>query len=142
MRKKTGCERLLEVLSDGNPHSHHELYGLRLIVHSRIAELRKRGHTIHCWKAKLGRDFKGRDVWTYYYRLDTSLKAAGSAPTQRESVTPLPISASLAGSAALSEAVDQDVVSGAGRPRSSEPERASLDSQPALFDLQETPPWA
>lgn len=42
----THCERLLAVLSDGREHDHHELYGLGMIVHSRVADLRKRGHVI------------------------------------------------------------------------------------------------
>lgn len=46
----THCERVLELLSDGQPHSHHELYGLNVIAHSRIADLRKRGHVIEMWR--------------------------------------------------------------------------------------------
>jgi hypothetical protein len=45
----THCARVLELLSDGKPHSHHELYALNVIAHSRVAELRKRGHNIACW---------------------------------------------------------------------------------------------
>ena len=43
------CDRLLEALSDRRPHHHLELYGLRMIVHSRISDLRKRGHHIRSW---------------------------------------------------------------------------------------------
>lgn len=42
----THCERVLELLSDGREHSHHELYALNVVAHSRVAELRKRGHKI------------------------------------------------------------------------------------------------
>lgn len=47
----THNERVLDLLSDGEPHSHHELYDLRVIAHSRVAALRKQGHTIECWRA-------------------------------------------------------------------------------------------
>lgn len=60
----TGCERILALLSDGRQHSHHELYALNVIVHSRVAELRKRGHDIEC----------SRDGDIYSYRLLTSLE--------------------------------------------------------------------
>jgi hypothetical protein len=42
----THCERVLALLSDGQPHTHHELYALNVIAHSRVAELRKRGYEI------------------------------------------------------------------------------------------------
>lgn len=47
----THNQRVLDLLSDGEPHSHLELYDLRVIAHSRVAALRKRGHTIECWRA-------------------------------------------------------------------------------------------
>jgi hypothetical protein len=47
----THNEKVLALLSDGEPHSHHELYDLRVIAHSRVAALRAQGHTIECWKA-------------------------------------------------------------------------------------------
>jgi hypothetical protein len=46
----THSDRVLDLLADGEPHSHRELYGLYVIVHSRISDLRKRGHTIECWR--------------------------------------------------------------------------------------------
>lgn len=42
----THCERLLAALADGEWHTHHELYALRMIVHSRVADLRRQGHTV------------------------------------------------------------------------------------------------
>lgn len=51
MSKTTGNQRVLRLLSDGKHHSHHELYALRVIAHSRIADLRKRGHVITCERA-------------------------------------------------------------------------------------------
>lgn len=46
----THNERVLALLSDGEPHSHRELYGLYVIAHSRISDLRKRGHSISMWR--------------------------------------------------------------------------------------------
>ena len=46
----THNEKVLALLSDGEPHSHHEIYGLFVIGHSRIADLRKRGHVIESWR--------------------------------------------------------------------------------------------
>ena len=55
----THNEKVLALLSDGEPHTHHEIYGLFVIGHSRIADLRKRGHVIESW----------RDGDDYMYRL-------------------------------------------------------------------------
>ena len=55
----THNEKVLALLSDGEPHSHHEIYGLFVIGHSRIADLRKRGHVIESW----------RDGDDYFYKL-------------------------------------------------------------------------
>ena len=46
----THNERVLRLLSDGQPHSHRELYGLYVIAHSRVSDLRKRGHVIESWR--------------------------------------------------------------------------------------------
>ena len=46
----THCERVLALLADGQPHSHHEGYALNVILHSRVSELRKRGHRIDMWR--------------------------------------------------------------------------------------------
>jgi hypothetical protein len=46
----TQCQRILALLSDGRPHSHHELYALGCVAHSRVSELRKRGYRIDQWK--------------------------------------------------------------------------------------------
>jgi hypothetical protein len=42
----THCDRLLEALADGEWHDHLSLYRLGMIVHSRVSELRSRGHAI------------------------------------------------------------------------------------------------
>jgi hypothetical protein len=46
----THKQRVLELLRDGKAHTHHELYALNVIAHSRIADLRRDGHTIECWR--------------------------------------------------------------------------------------------
>jgi len=37
----THKQRVLDLLKDGRPHSHHELYGLGCVAHSRISDLRR-----------------------------------------------------------------------------------------------------
>ena len=46
----THCQRVLDVLADGKPHTTRDLYRKAgpMILHSRVAELRKRGHNIVC----------------------------------------------------------------------------------------------
>ena len=68
----THCDRVLALLSDGEPHDHHSLYALNVIAHSRISELRKRGHTIEMW----------REDDLYFYRLTSSARStqASSPP--------------------------------------------------------------
>lgn len=51
--------RVLQLLSDRRPHSHHELYALHVIAHSRVADLRAMGHDIEAW----------RDGEDYFYQL-------------------------------------------------------------------------
>lgn len=55
----THNEKVLQLLRDGKPHSHHELYALHVIAHSRVADLRKRGYVIEQW----------REGDNYFYRL-------------------------------------------------------------------------
>jgi hypothetical protein len=66
----THNERVLELLSDGKPHTHHEIYGLFVIGHSRIADLRKRGHVIESW----------RDGDDYMYQLCPETPDGGVSP--------------------------------------------------------------
>jgi len=64
----THNERVLRLLSDGRPHTHHELYDLHVVAHSRISDLRKRGHVIESW----------RDGDNYVYQLSpTQLSLTG-----------------------------------------------------------------
>lgn len=58
----TQQEVLLDALSDHRWHSSLELYGLRMVVHSRIDGLRKAGHTIETRRL-------GRGAENFYYRL-------------------------------------------------------------------------
>ena len=66
----THNERVLALLSDGEPHTHHELYGLHVVAHSRVSDLRKRGHQIEQW----------RDGDLYVYRLLDSAAEVLTSP--------------------------------------------------------------
>lgn len=68
----THNQRVLELLSDGEPHSHLELYDLRVIAHSRVAALRKQGHTIDCWRS---------DGLHWYHLADGGLSGAARVAT-------------------------------------------------------------
>lgn len=76
----TDCDRLLAVLQDGKLHSHSELYGLGMIVHSRVADLRARGHNIICRRERNWDQTKRRETVSYFYCLVGSLDAAGDLP--------------------------------------------------------------
>lgn len=43
-------ELVLDLLSDGKPHEHMELYGLGVMARSRVASLRRKGYDIPCVK--------------------------------------------------------------------------------------------
>lgn len=42
----THCDRVLDLLRDGREHSYREGYALGVMLHSRVSDLRKRGHRI------------------------------------------------------------------------------------------------
>jgi hypothetical protein len=65
----THCDQLLQVLSDGRPHDHRQLYALGMIVHSRISDLRRRGIPINHW----------RENGTSFYQLGSELTERGNA---------------------------------------------------------------
>lgn len=46
----THKQAVLRLLSDRKPHTHHELYQLGCVAHSRISDLRKDGHKIKQWR--------------------------------------------------------------------------------------------
>lgn len=66
-REGTHDHRVLTLLRDGKPHTHLEIYDLRVVCHSRIAGLRKKGFGIRAW----------RDGDLYMYQL--VLDGAGGA---------------------------------------------------------------
>ena len=76
----THNERVLGLLSDGEPHSHHEGYGLHVMLHSRVADLRKQGHDIACW----------REGDSYFYRLLRTAAGSGSSAAVRSGSEPSP----------------------------------------------------
>src|SRR6185312_5912881 len=45
----THKQRVLRLLSDNQPHSHLEGYRLGVMLHSRVADLRRDGYEIKCW---------------------------------------------------------------------------------------------
>ena len=65
----THAEKVLALLSDGQPHGHMEGYRLGVMLHSRVADLRKKGYQIDCW----------REGDEYLYQLRGSLEGADSA---------------------------------------------------------------
>lgn len=60
----THAEMILDLLRDGRWHTASELYALHVIAHSRIAELRRKGHVIE--HRQVGRGSAGHE-----YRLLT-----------------------------------------------------------------------
>ena len=59
IREGSDSHRLLVVLSDGMAHRGDGLYRLGMMVHSRVADLRRHGFGVDCW----------RDGDQYWYRL-------------------------------------------------------------------------
>jgi hypothetical protein len=97
----THCDQLLQVLSDGRPHDHRQLYALGMIVHSRVADLRDKGHTILCW----------REGDTSYYQLAGTGSEHGHGDEQNvscDAATPpkdgVPVPANIVGQLSLVEA--------------------------------------
>ncbi len=93
-KRVTHKQRLLNLLGDGQPHSHLECYGLHIIAHSRVADLRADGYDIAQW----------RENDLYWYRLNASpIRAGEAAPSllpddpDAASVTPQPGGDSLSG---------------------------------------------
>jgi len=67
----THKQRVLQLLSDNEPHSHLEGYQLGVMLHSRVADLRRDGYTIKCWA----------DGGLYLYQLFGSVRENGNATT-------------------------------------------------------------
>lgn len=68
----THSERVLRLLSDGQPHSYREGYRLGVMLHSRVSDLRKRGHNIRCW----------REDGSYWYQLLEHVRGEQEASPQ------------------------------------------------------------
>lgn len=68
-KESTGCSRILHILNDGEWHTAAELYrSTASVVHSRIADLRKRGYMIE------HRRTTGTDSTSHQYRLYTHVR--------------------------------------------------------------------
>lgn len=89
LTKGTDNHRLFMALRSGQPKSHHELYGLHMIVHSRASDLRlKHGCLIDTWR-------DGRTTW---YQLRATVQQpgevvaafGGAAPGDPPAVEPSP----------------------------------------------------
>lgn len=80
--RPTDADRLLAVLADGRPHNHLELYGLNMIVHSRVADLRKRGHDVRSWRENHP---NGRRYW---YQLVAGPLTAGGVTEAGSATSP------------------------------------------------------
>jgi hypothetical protein len=130
------------MLSDGKPHTHLELYALGTVAHSRVSDLRKKGHAIEQW----------RDGDLYLYRLLSPAPVSGDRPPSGigadeskasliEPSSPSPPKVMVAEDGSMSEVVarpghgaEPDVHRGSP----SEPEAVSL----TLFDQPHRPAWA
>lgn len=78
----TDCEFLLAVLQDGRPHTQAELLklslesrGCGLTIHSRVADLRKKGYDVRC--THVPGENRGR-AWAYTLREPAVPSPAGS----------------------------------------------------------------
>ena len=73
----THKQKVLELLRDGKPHTHMELYRLGCVAHSRVADLRRDGWRIACTKEMV----RGERVSVYRLQLDESAapRLAGSS---------------------------------------------------------------
>lgn len=137
------CDRILSVLADGRPKAIQEIHEVvgPCRLNSRIAELRSRGHEIVCWKAKLGRDFKGRDTWTYVYRLVLS-EGEPRGDVSDDRAPSAGLSAATSGTAVTVSSPSPS----AGRSDTEQPpvaaESALATKQLDLFDLRKEPAWA
>jgi hypothetical protein len=78
---ETHKERVLRLLSDGNRHSHLEGYALGIMLHSRVADLRRDGYTIICKR-------KG-DMYWYRMQLEADTATPERKPAEMHaSVSP------------------------------------------------------
>ncbi len=81
VRPDTHCGKVLAALADGAPHTTRQLYREcgPMILHSRIADLRKKGYRIHCEHI----DGKGTGAAAYRYTwLDAPAPSGGNGQAQ------------------------------------------------------------
>lgn len=104
----THAERVLNLLSDGEPHGHMEGYRLGVMLHSRVSDLRRQGYRIDCW----------REGDLYLYQLKEVPQAA--AGLMGDAAAPLPMgppeSESNAPPPGAAEAAPAAVTSSPGEP--------------------------
>jgi len=81
MKRPSQNERILELLGDGRWHSHHELYALHCIFHSRKSELAERGYEIEQRRITVN----GKPVWEY--RLIGEVEAGADLPGESSRVS-------------------------------------------------------
>lgn len=125
------ADRVLAILSDGEPHMHHEFYGW-CVLHSRVSDLRRRGHVIHAWRESHPNGTR------YWYRLLASPSAEaplteGEGRSSRRSSS---VSGSMldgqgfnpGGSPACHAGAHDDGTTGEGSAASIEPLQLSLGS--------------
>ena len=74
MKRPSQNDQILELLSGGKWVGHHRLYEIGCVAHSRIAELRSRGHEIEQRRVTVD----GRPVWEY--RLVAPLRDPSARP--------------------------------------------------------------
>lgn len=74
MTRITHEGKVLALLSDGKPHSHMEGYRLGVMLHSRVAGLRKKGYRIVCDKSN--REY-------VYTLISHPLEAPSGSPSSR-----------------------------------------------------------
>jgi hypothetical protein len=97
LARMTDKARLLELLSDGKPHSHKEAYRLGVMAHSRASDLRGDGYVINTW----------REGKLYWYQLVGAAPSAENAeggasgpPDAPEGLASLPLGQEGVGAAA------------------------------------------
>lgn len=118
----TGCERILQRLRQG-PATAAELYALGVMVHSRVADLRKRGHVIVCEHIAGKTGTAG-----FEYRLLSGRGAEGSDGPPAEQPVP-PVSragcSTLSGDISEKGALSRSVLSGNENMGSASPEQSA-----------------
>ena len=119
----THAEKVLALLRDGKPHSHMEGYRLGVMLHSRVADLRKKGHQIRCW----------RDGDQYLYQLHQNREMGAEPNGQPRLEAGDPFSSADAGSVRPSSPVSslREPAGGADPPPMSEATVGTVPADPA-----------